>query len=208
MVEVQALKKEQIKLARKVLTTDQFDEIKTIAGVDQAFAGEEVISAIIVCDYESMEVIEEKSAVVKAIIPYIPGFLSYRESPAAVEAFSKLEKRPDMLIVEANGILHPRRLGMASHLGILLDQATIGVAKNRLCGEEKDSRIYVDKELRGYSFVSREHAKPIYVSPGHKVSPQTSLEIIKKCMRYPHKMPEPLHLARKLSTKLRKEREP
>jgi len=205
MIDFNELKKEQIKLAEKVITTDNFEKITSIAGADQFYAGNKVISAIAVCDYKSLEVIEEKHAIVEGKIPYKSGFLFYKDGPAVIEAFNKLENKPDMLIVKGNGILHPRRIGMASQVGILLDTAAIGVTKNLMLGEVKDGTIYVEKEARGYELITREHAKPIYVSPGHKVSLKTGFEIIKNCLREPHKLPEPLHLAHKYGRKVKKE---
>ena len=205
MIDFDALKKEQLKLAEKVITSDSIKNIKTIAGADQAYIGNKVISAIAVCDYKSLKLIEEKHAVVDAKIPYKSGFLFYRDGPAVMEAFNKLENKPDVLIVKANGILHPRRIGMASHLGILLDIATIGAANNLMLGAVRDKTIYVDKEARGYELITREHARPIYISPGNKLSLKTSLEIVKNSLRQPHKLPEPLHLAHKHGNKVRKE---
>ena len=205
MIDFEALKKEQLKLAGKVSIVDSVKNIKTIAGADQAYANGKVISAIAVCDYKSMGFIENKNAVVEAKIPYKSGFLFYKDGPAIIEAFNKLENKPDVLIVEANGILHPRRIGMASHVGILLDTATIGVTKALMLGQMRGNTIYADKEARGYGLITKEHANPIYISPGHNISLKTSLEVIKKCIRLPHKLPEPLHLARKYANKIREE---
>lgn len=205
MVDLGKLKEEQLKLAKKVITTDSFEKIKTIAGSEQVYSGNKVISAIVVCDYKSLEVIESKYAVVEGKIPYKSGFLFYKDGPAVIEAFNKLEHKPDVLIVKANGILHPRRIGMASHLGILLDTATIGVTKKLMLGEVRGNTIYVEKEARGYELVTREHARPIYASPGHDISLKTSLEVIKNCLRKPHKLPEPLHLAHSYGKKISKE---
>ncbi len=205
MIDFEALKKEQLKLAGKVSITDSVKNIKTVAGADQAYTEGKVISAIVVCDYKSMKLIENKNAVVEAKIPYKSGFLFYKDGPAIIEAFSSLENKPDVLIVEANGILHPRRIGMASHVGILLDTATIGVTKALMLGQMIENTIYVDKEARGYGLITREHANPIYISPGHKISLKTSLEVIKKCIRAPHKLPEPLHLAHKYGNRVRED---
>jgi len=153
------LKKEQIKLAKKVVTTDSFEKITSIAGADQFYVGNKVICAIVVCDYKSLEVIEKKNAIVEGKIPYKSGFLFYRDGPAVIEAFNKLENKPDVIIVKGNGILHPRRIGMASQVGILLDTAAIGVTKNLMLGEVKDGTIYVEKEARGYELITREYAK-------------------------------------------------
>ena len=206
MIDFNELKKEQLKLAKKVITTDGFEKITTIAGADQAYVGNKVISAIVVCDYKTLEVIEKKHAIVDANLPYKSGFLFYRDGPAVMEAFNKLDNKPDVLIVEANGILHPRRMGMASQVGILLDTATIGITKRLMLGRVRKNTIYIEKEARGYELITRQHARPIYISPGNKISLKTSLETIKKCLRYPNKLPIPLHLAHKyVVNKVKKE---
>ncbi|MBN1544626.1 endonuclease V [Candidatus Woesearchaeota archaeon] len=200
---IRDLKKEQLKLAKKVTVKDDFDEINYIGGCDQAFIDNKVISAVVVLEYKTLKMVEKKHAVADAPIQYIPGFLSYRESPAVVEAVSKLDQKPDLLMVDGNGILHPRKIGMASHLGILLDMPTIGIAKKLLLGEEKDGKIIVEGEARGVTLKTKEHAKPIYISPGHRVSLKTAEEVVKRCMVEKHKMPEPLHEAHKYSNKVR-----
>tara|TARA_Y100000031_G_scaffold154965_1_gene204274 strand:- start:466 stop:1086 length:621 start_codon:yes stop_codon:yes gene_type:complete len=206
MIEFNKLKEEQLKLAKKVILSGSVKNIKTIAGADQSYIGNKIISAIAVCDYKSLKVIEEKHAVVEGKIPYKSGFLFYRDGPAVIEAFNKLENKPDVLIVKGNGILHPRRIGMASHVGILLDIATIGFTKNLMLGDVREKTIYVEKEARGYELITREHARPVYISPGNKVSLKTSLEIIKNCLRYPNKLPIPLHLAHKYGNDIKKNR--
>jgi deoxyribonuclease V len=200
---VRDLKKEQLRLAKKVVVKDDFEELEYIGGCDQAFVDDKVVSAVVVLDYNTLKVVEKKYATADAPIQYIPGFLSYRESPAVIAAVSKLEQKPDILMVDGNGILHPRRIGMASHLGILLDMPTIGVAKKLFLGEEKDGKIIVEEEARAIAMKTKEHAKPIYISPGHRVSLKTAAEITKKCLVEKHKLPEPLHEAHKYSNKVR-----
>ena len=196
MIDVRKLKAEQLKLAKKVIVNDSVKKINTIAGVDLAFYENKIISAIVVCNYKDFKIIEKKYVVVDIKIPYISGFLFYKEGPAILEVFHKLDQKPDVLMVKGNGILHPRRIGMASHVGILLDVATIGVAKRLMLGEVKDKTIYVEKEARGYELITRKHAKPIYVSPGNKVSLKSSRDIVKNCIKFPHKLPEPLQTFR------------
>lgn len=203
-VDIRKLKQEQIKLAKKVKIKDDFEQVKHIGGVDQAFRENKIISVVTVLDYNTMELVEKKYAVLDVTMPYIPGYLSFRESPAIIEAFTKLEQRPDVLIVDANGILHPRRIGMASHVGIALDVPTIGVAKKLLLGEEKDGKIYVDKEVRAVKLDTKKKSNPVYVSPGHRISMNTAVKIIKHCVKPPHKLPEPVHLAHKIANKLKK----
>lgn len=203
MVDIGKLKEEQLKLSKKVIISDSFDELRLVAGVDCAFNHEKIIAAIVVCDYKSLEVKEKAFSVADEKIPYIKGFLVYREGPAITEAYNKLQLKPDVLIFDGNGILHPRRCGLASHIGILLDQASIGVAKQLMAGEINGNVVYMDKEARAELVVSREHSKPVYVSPGHKISLKTSVEIARKCLKFPHKLPEPLHLAHKYSNQIR-----
>jgi deoxyribonuclease V len=174
---------------------------------DQAFKDNEVISAVVICDYKTMKVVERKYAVVKATAPYIPSYLSYREAPAIVEAVNKLENKPDVLLIDGHGIAHPRKIGLASHAGLSLDIPTIGIAKALLCGEVKEDKIIIEESTRGYTLVTKEHANPLFVSPGHKVGLKSSLEIVKNCIRLPHKLPEPLHLAHRYANKIRKELE-
>ncbi|MBW2966770.1 endonuclease V [Candidatus Woesearchaeota archaeon] len=204
---VNKLKEEQINLAKKIVIKDEFDEIKLVAGVDQTFIGNEIISAVVVCDYKTMGIVEKKYAVVKATFPYIPSFLSYREGAAIVEAFSKLENNPDVLLVDGHGISHPRRIGLASHVGLLLDIPSIGIAKNLLCGYVKGDKIIIGEKTCGFTLIAKEYASPLFVSPGHKVGLKNSLEIVKNCVNLPHKLPEPLHLAHKYANKIRKELE-
>ena len=203
MIDLNKLKEEQLKLAKKVIIKDSFEKLELIGGVDCAYNQYEVIAAIVVCDYKTMEVKEKTFAVVKAKVPYMSGFLAYREGPAISEAHAKLQLKPDVMIFDGNGILHPRRIGLASHIGVLLDQASIGTAKNLMVGEVKGNVVYVDKEARAELLVTREHSKPVYVSPGHKISLKTSVEIVKNCMIFPHKLPEPLHLAHKFANETR-----
>ena len=202
MVDLHKLKEEQLKLAKKVITKDSFEKIETIAGCDQAFIRNQVISGIVVLD-PGLKIIEKKYAVVESPIPYIPEFLSYREAPAIVKAYELLENKPDLLMVDAHGILHPRRIGMASHVGILLDIPTIGIAKGLLTGTVEGDKVTINQEIRGIKIESREHAKPLFVSPGHKISLKTAVEIVKKCIKYPHKLPEPLHIAHRYVNKVK-----
>ena len=196
------LKEEQIKLAKKVIIKDDFSDLTTIGGCDQAFYENKIISSVVILEYDTLKFVEKKHAVSDITMPYVPGFLSYRESPVIVEAFSKLKSRPDVLMVDGNGILHHRRIGMASHLGLLLDQATIGVAKNKLMGEVREGKVFVDDEARAFEVKTKDFAKPVYISPGHRLCMKTSLEVFKHCMKG-HKLPEPLRLAHKFANKIK-----
>lgn len=203
MVNILELKREQTELAKKIVIADRFDVVESIAGIDIAAYDNELVSSIVVCDAKTMKVLEEKYAVEKAPISYIPGYLAYREMPVAIKAFHRLDKRPDIVMVDGNGILHPRRIGIASHFGLMTDTPTIGVAKKLLCGTLKDGKIEVDKEIRGVEIKTRDVSRPIYVSPGHRISLQTAVKIAKDTLRG-HKLPEPLYLAHKYANKVKR----
>ena len=195
-IDLEALKSEQRKLSRQVKLKDSIDfsDIKMIAGVDTATIGRDVVAGIVVMD-SNMGVVEEKFVVKKAEFPYISGFRSYRELSAMMECYQKLETDVDLFIVEGNGILHPRRFGIASHFGILVQKPTIGVAKSMMFGDVKDDRVYSGDEVLGSVLVAKEGSKPIYVSPGHMIGLKSATEIVKKLIRPPHKLPEPLDAA-------------
>jgi len=206
-VDIEKMRKEQLKLADEIVLRDEFDRIKLIAGCDCTFENDRVIAAIVVLEYPGMAFVEAKYAVQENAIPYIPSYLSYREMPAVIDAFSKLKNRPDLMFCDGNGILHPRRIGSASHLGIALDMPTIGVAKKLLLGQVEDGKVWVDNEIRAFEVKTKDVSNPIYVSPGHKVSLGTALKLVIDCIRQPHKMPEPLHMAHKYANKVRKRQE-
>ncbi|MBN2454342.1 endonuclease V [Candidatus Woesearchaeota archaeon] len=193
-------REEQLQTSRKVLVRDDFKKIELVAGCDQAFKGKKVISAIVVCT-KDLKVVDEQYATVETDLPYLPGFRYYREGPAIAAAFAKLKKAPDVMIMSANGILHPLRMGLASQVGIALNVPTIGIAKTLLCGNVEEGKVYLNNEVRGQEIKTREHSKPLYVSAGHRISLETSLELIKEITKYPHKLPEPLHLAHRLAKK-------
>lgn len=198
-----SLKEEQKKLAKKLVIKDQFDKIETIAGADQAFIKNKIISSIVVCNYQDMQLIESKYAVAESNLPYIKGYRSFREGPAVIDAYSKLNSKPSILMVEGHGIAHLRKMGLASYIGIALDIPTIGIARNLLHGVIRDNKIYIDNEIRGELLKTKDKARPLYISPGNKITLATSLEIVKKCIKTPHKMPEPLHLAHKYAKKIK-----
>ncbi len=207
MMNIEKLKEEQIAAAHKVVTTDKHGELKTFGGCDCAYVNNTVIAAVVVCD-DKFNIIEKKTAAVETDFPYLSGMLYFREGPAMKEAFSRLHHKPDVLLVDGHGVLHPLRCGLASHLGVELDQATIGVAKTKLLGEEDEAgNIKVGNEIIGAEVKEKLHSKPLYVSVGHKVSLQTAVDIVIKTIRQPHKLPEPLHLAHRLADKARQEME-
>jgi len=134
-------------------------------------------------------------------LPYRPGFQAYREMPAMIEAFNSLEQEPDLILVSGTGVAHPRKLGIASHLGLALNKPTIGVTQKLVFGNVDKGKIMLYNDIVGFEIITREHANPVYVSPGHLVSLGSTLDTVSKIIKFPHKMPEPLHLAHKFARK-------
>jgi deoxyribonuclease V len=188
-------------VADLVITEGDFGELRLIAGVDQSFMNDKIISGIVVLEYESIEVVERVYSIQTVNYPYIPTFLSFREGPAIVSAFKKLKTPPDILLVDGAGINHPRRAGIATHVGVALDVPTIGITKKILCGKGKEPAqageanplIYEGKNV-GWFLKSGKRSRAIVVAPGHMVSLDSSLSIVNSCLRG-HKLPEPVRLA-------------
>ncbi|HLC91409.1 MAG TPA: endonuclease V [Candidatus Nanoarchaeia archaeon] len=195
------LKKEQLRMAQKIILQDGFDRVKTIGGVECVVVGNNVLACVVVCEYPSLKFIEKKTYLLPDPLPFIPGFSAYREMPAMVEAYNLLEQEPDVLLVKGEGIIHPRKIGIASHLGLVLNKPTIGVTEKLLLGRIEQGKVFVGPEILGFEVITREHAKPSYISPSHLMSLGSCLNIIKNSLLFPHKMPEPLHLAHKIGKK-------
>lgn len=191
----------QLALSRMVIKQDQIDApIKYVAGVDVAYIGDYSIGAVAVLDYETLRPIEIKLAFVKTSFPYVPTLLSFREMPPAVSAIKRISVKPNVFLVDGQGLAHPYRLGFASHLGVTLNLATIGVAKRLLCGEVRGRKediwrpIIHEGEVVGGAVYTKRGSKPVYVSIGHKVSLETAIKIILTCVRN-NRIPEPLRVA-------------
>lgn len=198
----------QKELAPKVETVDRLSEVRTIAGIDVAFPGGGDITraAVAVLSYPDLAVIETRVVEEPTRFPYVPGLLSFREAPAVLAALAKLSATPDLLMVDGHGIAHPRRLGIACHLGLLAGLPAIGVAKSRLCGrhdepgEEKGARAPLTDggAVLGAVLRSRARVRPVYVSSGHRVGLETAVGLVLACApRF--RLPEPTRLADKLS---------
>jgi Deoxyinosine 3''endonuclease (endonuclease V) len=194
----------QSSLSRRVITRSEGVNPHLIAGVDISSPNSDGIArgAVVVLNYPELNVIEVKTAENKVNLPYIPGLLSFRECPLILETCQELCNTPDLILVDGQGIAHPRRLGLASHLGLFLDVSTIGCAKSILCGrhepvkEEVGSYAeLVDKgEVIGAALRTKSRVKPIYVSIGHKIDLASALDWVIKCCRG-YRLPEPTRLA-------------
>ncbi len=202
----------QKRLAGKIRLAHIENPPKLVAGLDCAFSKncKKIIAAAVVLKLPGLELIEKSSAVTEVTFPYVPGLLSFREAPACIAAVKKLKTKPDIFIIDGQGIAHPRRLGLASHLGLFLDKPTIGCAKSRLIGtfEEPPSekgmyRLLKDKnEIIGAVLRTKTNAKPLFVSPGNKCTLEDAIGIVLVCTTK-YRLPEPARLAHQLVSKLK-----
>ena len=189
------LQDEQQKISQKISLNDNVEKITTIAGVDVAYpehAFDDACAAYVLQDFETLEVLEETTVFSKTFFPYIPSYLAYRELPIIKHLFSKVRQYPSVFLFDGYGIHHPRGCGLASHLGVEFDVSSIGVAKSpyiNLKSEAETLRLHQSKTAH----------TPVYVSPGHKISMQTSQQIVQKVSKY--KNPDPLLRAHKLAKK-------
>ena len=183
-----------------------------VGGADASYdrAEKRIHGAIAVFTFPDLTLVEEVALEGPCPFPYIPGLLSFREAPIIVEIWKKLTQRPEVLLVDGQGIAHPRGLGIAAHLGILLDVPTIGVAKSKLVGEGEEpgkeagaaSPLFWQGQMVGWILRTRTGIQPVYVSPGHRVSLTDSREIALDCVRK-FRLPEPLRQADRLSRQWR-----
>ncbi|MDN0112982.1 deoxyribonuclease V [Yersinia mollaretii] len=210
-MDTKALRAEQQQRASEVILEDGCidEQVRFIAGADVGFEqqGEVTRAAIAILRYPSLELVEYQIARVETSLPYIPGLLSFREYPALLAAWAQLQQRPDLVFVDGQGIAHPRRLGVASHFGLLVDVPTIGVAKSRLCGhfqplennngaaQSLAAQPLIDgDEQLGWVWRSKARCNPLFISPGHRVSVASALTWVQRCMAG-YRLPEPTRWA-------------
>lgn len=198
----------QERLRHDLVVADRFGPVRTVAGVDVGYSRRDNLcrASVVLLEFDSLEVLDAAAADQPPAFPYIPGYLSFREVPVVLEALAALGARPDLLMVDGQGYAHPRRIGVASHLGLVADIASVGVAKSRLIGTHADpgwkkgsSVPLVDGGERvGSVLRSRDNVRPLFVSPGHRVGFDTAVELVVACLtRY--RLPEPTRLADKFS---------
>ncbi|ASM00101.1 deoxyribonuclease V [Serratia marcescens] len=206
MTDMAALRAEQLRRAAEVIRYDDLpaEPPAFIAGADVGFEQEGAVTraAIAILRYPSLELVEYQVARIATVMPYIPGFLSFREYPALLAAWGQLRQKPGLIFVDGHGISHPRRLGVASHFGLLVDVPTIGVAKKRLCGKfaPLDAAVGAlapleDKgEPLGWVWRSKARCNPLFISTGHRVSADSALAWVQRCMAG-YRLPEPTRWA-------------
>tara|TARA_B100000745_G_scaffold299691_1_gene251115 strand:+ start:529 stop:1209 length:681 start_codon:yes stop_codon:yes gene_type:complete len=170
----------QQQLAAKVVSFDDFDHVKLVAGVDVAYQkhGDKLVAAVVVLDAETLDVIETSIAEAQVQFPYIPGLFSFRELPPLINAFDQLQHKPNLVVCDGQGLAHPRRFGLACHLGVIFNIPSIGCGKTRLLGKHEEpvkerggiAPLMDNNEVIGAAVRTQTNIKPIYVSIGHKIS--------------------------------------
>jgi deoxyribonuclease V len=203
-------------MADHVIIQDMCSSFEYIGGMDVSnnlYDPEQMVyAAVIVLSFTDSSLLECATVAEKQVFPYVPGLLGFREVPALIHAFNKLKRKPDLLLVDGHGISHPRGLGIASHLGVLLDIPTIGVAKSILVGHLAAplgveagscvSLLWKDKQIATV-LRSKKRSNPLIISTGHKISSETAVEIVKKMLKK-YRLPEPTRQAHLAANNCRK----
>ncbi len=210
---MKVLERYQIELAKKVVLKDllKLKDIEYVGGVDQAFLEDKVISACALFSFPDLTFVRSSVDLDTAKFPYIPGFLMFREGDPAVKVIKKTIKEKNVVVlVDGSGIAHPRRCGLATYIAIKTKIPTVGITKRRLFGRFEPPKrtmeakpIYDDSEIIGYALKTCKGCKPIFISPGNYLTPETALEIVKLCLRG-HKLPEPIRVAHNLANEYKK----
>lgn len=201
-----ALQKE---LRGRVVLEDQPGTWQLVAGIDVGVKGGVARAAVVVMELGTLRPVEQQVVEMPVTFPYVPGLLSFREAPVILAALAQLQHRPDVLLVDGQGYAHPRRLGIASHLGVILDWPTVGCAKTLLCGacaepgpERGDfAWLYDGEEIIGAALRMRRRVRPVFVSVGHKIRLTSALDLVLRCGAG-YRLPEPLRLAHHVASKV------
>jgi deoxyribonuclease V len=194
----------QLEMCEQIVLKPLEKEIKTIAGADISFNkySTTVYAGIVVLSYPEMIVQSYSLVTAETTFPYIPGYLAFREVPSLMLAWQQLPQKPDLLVLDGQGITHPRRMGIASHFGVLNNLPTIGCAKSMLYGkfDELGTEAFSNEpilnkgELLGYALRTKKKVQPVYISPGNLITAEESLEVMKNCMGK-YRIPEPTRQA-------------
>lgn len=192
----------QNELKGKISLKKSFNKVKIVAGADVSYYQNKMIAGVIVFEFPNLKVIERQFFISPINLPYIPGLLTFREGPSLLEALKKIKIEPDIILFDGQGIAHPRRMGIATHLGLFLDKPTIGCAKSRLSGkytsvgEKKGDYVLLKEgeEVLGAVLRTRKKVKPIFISPGYKIDLSNSIEIVLKCTEK-YRLPLPVREA-------------
>ncbi len=202
----------QRQLCERIVIQDGPDEIECVAGVDVGIKRDHARAAVVILSFPKLQEIEHVIAERPIEFPYVPGLLSFREAPVILDALAKLNHVPDVILFDGQGYAHPRRMGIATHIGILLDHPTLGCAKSRLTGSYQEpgnergrySLLYDTADDGSITVIgavvrTRTNVKPVYVSIGHKTRLDKVIDIVLACGRG-LKLPEPLRMAHRLAS--------
>lgn len=205
----------QADLAKMVVLKKGFGQIRRVAGVDASYhlATKRIYSGIIIYSFPDLNLLEKRYVSRRINFPYVPGLLTFREGPAILSAFEKVKYAPDIIIFDGQGIAHPRGLGLAAHMGVLLNLPSIGCAKSRLVGKytQPANRVgaysYLKDDVRTIGAVvrTRKNVRPVFISPGFKIDLPTSIEITLRCTRG-YRLPEPTRQAHIFIENVKRER--
>lgn len=191
--------------SKKLVLNDDFPSDAYIAGADIAYDHGNAFSVLVLLDRKTGNIVRTIRKKTQTTFPYIPTYLTFREAPSIMRLMEGVDEEM-VLVYDGNGIMHPRGFGIASHLGVMLDLPVIGVAKKQLCGEisgSGDTRtVYSGKNRVGYAVSKKSRTSPVYVSPGHRISAESSLRILKPLWKY--RLPEPVRIAHIESEKYRR----
>lgn len=196
----------QNELAGQVERQPRLGPVQTVAGIDVSVRDDMARAAVVVLDFEALTPVDYATATRPAVFPYVPGLLAYREGPVVLDALERLNTKPDLLIFDGHGLAHPRRLGIASHIGLLVDMPAIGCAKSRLCGQHDEpgeepgnyAPLHHRGELIGAVLRTRRRVKPVFVSIGHRVDLETSIKYVLACGRG-YRLPETTRWAHRVA---------
>jgi len=195
----------QRRLAGRVETRNRFGAVRLIGGVDASFKGDRARAAVVVMTFPDLRLVEDRVAESRVTFPYVPGLLSFREIPALLAAWRKVRRKPDLVLCDGHGFAHPRRFGLASHLGVYLEHPAIGCAKSLLCGRHgplaaargSTSPLRLEGEVIGAAVRTRAGVAPVYVSSGHRVGLSMAIDVVISCAET--RIPEPIRRADRLT---------
>ena len=196
----------QQKLRGRLIPSWDGRPVGSVAGVDVGMEDDHARAGVVVLSYPELAPLEETAARVPVSFPYIPGLLAFREGPAILAALEKLRGEPDLFLFDGQGVAHPRRLGIASHVGVIMDAPAIGCAKSLLIGTYHDpaevvgsySHLYDGEEVLGAVVRTRSAVQPVYVSVGHRIDLVTAIHFVLTCCRG-YRLPEPLRWAHRVA---------
>lgn len=202
----------QKKLASQVKLCQLPHRIQWVAAADVSYSREsdKLFAAVVLCHLPDLSVHERLAASAKITFPYIPGLLSFRETPLIIELCNRLKRKPEIILCDGQGIAHTRRFGLACHIGLILNLPSIGCAKTKLVGDHKEvgprkgqyQSLYYRKERVGVALRTRTGVKPIYVSPGHLADIPSSIRLVLRCCNS-YRIPEPIRQAHLLANRVR-----